>query len=101
MLGKSENEEGAENEGDPPAGKQNKTSINAAFFLVFFSDEMEIICFFFIIIFIVEFAFKLWSREPRSITNKKPEQLSLSAIRKQQSVSFQLLEREPLLINKC
>ena len=27
--------------------------------------------FFFIIIFIVEFAFKLWSREPRSITNKK------------------------------
>ena len=36
MLGKSENEEGAENEGDPPAGKQNKTSINAAFFLVFF-----------------------------------------------------------------
>ena len=48
MLGKSENEEGAENEGDPPAGKQNKTSINAAFFLVcfFFSDEMEIICFF-------------------------------------------------------
>ena len=50
MLGKSENEEGAENEGDPPAGKQNKTSINAAFFLVcffFFSDEMEIICFFY------------------------------------------------------
>ena len=36
MLGKSENEEGAENEGDPPAGKQNKTSINAAFVLVFF-----------------------------------------------------------------
>ena len=35
MLGKSENEEGAENEGDPPAGKENKTSINAAFFLVF------------------------------------------------------------------
>ena len=55
---KSENEEGAENEGDPPAGKQNKISINAAFVLVFFSDEMEIICFF-IIIFIVEFAFKL------------------------------------------
>ena len=100
MLGKSENEEGAENEGDPPAGEQNKTRINAAFVLVFFSDEMEIICFF-IIIFIVEFAFKLWSTEPRSITNKKPEQLSLSAITKQQSVSFQLLEREPLLINKC
>ena len=36
MLGKSENEEGAENEGDPPAGKVNKTSINAAFVLVFF-----------------------------------------------------------------
>ena len=49
MLGKSENEEGAENEGDPPAGKENKTSINAAFFLVFsfFPDEMEIICFFY------------------------------------------------------
>ena len=47
MLGKSENEEGAENEGDPPAGKQNKTSINAAFVLVFFLDEMEIICFFY------------------------------------------------------
>ena len=47
--------------------------------------------FFFIIIFIVEFAFKLWSREPRSITNKKPEQLSLSAITKQQSVSFPVI----------
>ena len=41
MLGKSENEEGAENEGDPPAGKQNKTSINVIicsnmFFLLLF-----------------------------------------------------------------
>ena len=52
---------------------------------------MEIIWFFFIIILIVEFAFKLWSREPRSITNKKPEQLSLSAITKQQSVSFSVI----------
>ena len=42
MLGKSENEEGAKNEGDPPADKQNKTSINAAFFLVF-----VLFCFFF------------------------------------------------------
>ena len=92
MLGKSENEEGAENEGDPPAGKQNKTSINAAFFLVvFFFFRMKWKYVFFIIIFIVEFAFKLWSREPRSITNKKPEQLSLSTITKQQSVSFSVI----------
>ena len=96
MLGKSENEEGAENEEDPPAGKQNKTSINAAFFLVFFFRMKWKYVFFFIIIFIVEFAFKLWSREPRSITNKKPEQLQSN-----NRLAFQLLEREPLLIIKC